>query len=142
MLLLLNSSLEFNTFTVRQMPFVLQISNSVSQFSLQPQEHLQSPPCCQTPSHGVRAESPAKPQHADDVNEALLSKISFELMCSICHLLSCSDDKHAPQDEALAVHVTLVTGLPGPHEVLPNTETNEPHTAHLPLQRPVEVFLQ
>lgn len=57
------------------------------------------------------------------------------------YLLSCSDDKHTPQDEALAVHVALVTGPPGPYEVLPHPQTKEAETAHLPLQRAVKVFL-
>lgn len=58
------------------------------------------------------------------------------------HLLSCSHDKHAPQDEALAVHVALVTGPPGPYEVLPHSQADEAQTPHAPPQRAVKVFLQ
>lgn len=56
-------------------------------------------------------------------------------------LVPCSDDKHSPQDEALAVHVALVAGPPGPHEVLPHSEADEPQAPHLPLQRAIEVLL-
>lgn len=41
------------------------------------------------------------------------------------YLLSWSDDKHPSQDEALAIHVALVTGPPSPYEVLPNSKANE-----------------
>lgn len=58
------------------------------------------------------------------------------------YLISRSDDKHSPQDEALAVHVTLVAGPPGPYKVLPHSQTDEAQRPHLPLQRAVEVFLQ
>lgn len=60
----------------------------------------------------------------------------------LSYLVSCSDDKHPAQDEALAVHVALVTGPPGPNEVLPHSQTNEAQTPHLSLQRAVKVFLQ
>lgn len=56
-------------------------------------------------------------------------------------LVSCSDDKHSPQDEALSVHVALVTRPPGPYEVLPHSQPNKAQPAHLPLQRAVEMFL-
>lgn len=58
------------------------------------------------------------------------------------YLVSRSDDKHPPQDEALAVHVALVTRPPGPYEVLPHSQSNEAQTPHLPLQWAVKVFLQ
>lgn len=58
------------------------------------------------------------------------------------YLVSCSDDKHSPQEEALAVHVALITGPPGPYEVLPHSEANEAQTPHLSRQRAIEVFLQ
>lgn len=58
------------------------------------------------------------------------------------YLVSCSDDKHPPQNEALAVHVALVTRPPGPYEVLPDSQSNEAQTPHLPPQRAVKVFLQ
>lgn len=58
------------------------------------------------------------------------------------YLVSCSNDKHPPQDEALAVHVALVTRPPGPHEVLPHSQAKESQTPHLSLQRAVKVFLQ
>ena len=58
------------------------------------------------------------------------------------YLVSCSDDVHSSQDEALTVHVALVSRSPSPHEVLPHTETNEAQPPHLPLQRAVEMFLQ
>lgn len=58
------------------------------------------------------------------------------------YLVSCSDDKHTPQDEALAVHVALVTRPPGPYEVLPHSQTNEAQGPHFSLQRAIKVFLQ
>lgn len=69
---------------------------------------------------------------------------SFEahLNATLRYLVSCSDDKHSPQEEALAVHVALVTGPPGPYEVLPHSEANEAQTPHLSRQRAIEVFLQ
>lgn len=60
----------------------------------------------------------------------------------LLYLISWSDDKHSPQDEALAVHVTLVTRPPGPDEVLPHSQADETQSPHLPLKRAIEVFLQ
>lgn len=56
-------------------------------------------------------------------------------------LASCSDDKHPSQDEALAIHVTLVTRPPSPQEVLPHAQTDEPQPPHLSLERTIEVLL-
>ena len=58
------------------------------------------------------------------------------------YLVACSDDKHPSQHEALAVHVALETGPPGPNEVLPHPEANERQAPHLPLQRAVKAFLK
>ncbi len=69
-------------------------------------------------------------------------KATVKSRCLLHYLVSCSNDKHSPQDEALAVYVALITGPPGPDEVLPHSEANEAQTPHLPLQRAVEAFLQ
>lgn len=74
--------------------------------------------------------------------EASLSQIILMKSSLFPYLISCSDDKHPSQNEALAVHVALETGPPGPNEVLPHPEANEPQTPHLPLQRAVKAFLQ
>lgn len=58
------------------------------------------------------------------------------------NLVSCSDDKHPPEDKALPVHVALITRPPGPNEVPPHAKANEAQTSHPPLQRAVETFLQ
>lgn len=62
-------------------------------------------------------------------------------MCLIKYLLSCSDDIHASEDEALSVHVSLITRFPRPDEILPHSNSNESETSHPPLQRTVEAFL-
>lgn len=58
------------------------------------------------------------------------------------NLVSWSDNKHSPKDEALPVHVALVTRLPGPKEVPPHAEAKESQTSHPSLQWSVEMFLQ
>lgn len=89
-------------------------------------------------------ENPLQSQHAVKIQfyEALSSQVILTWSSLFAYLISCSDDKHPSQDEALAVHVALIPGPPGSDEVLPHPETKEPQTPHLPLQRAVEVFLQ
>lgn len=56
-------------------------------------------------------------------------------------LVCWSNDKHSPQDEALSIHVALVPRPPGPYEVLPHSQANEPQTSHPSLQRAVKASL-
>lgn len=86
-------------------------------------------------------ENPLRTQHAVKI-QARSVKAFTKSRCLLRYLVPCSDDKHSPQDEALAVHVALVAGPPGPHEVLPHSEADEPQAPHLPLQRAIEVLLQ
>lgn len=106
-------------------------------FFWQPPEPLPGPPCCQTPSPDVPAGPPGNTTCGLETEQNLRSHSNGSH-----HLVSCSDDKHPPQDEALAVHVALVTGPPGPYEVLPHSQSEEAQTPHPPPQGAVEVFLQ